>query len=168
MGFFASLRMTRVCSSGRWYYWFWLLIILVPLIVFSVKPQSNLWLRIGRLALAAALCYGLMFATVGWEYSKEWEAVYAYHEKFPHCTDHECADEPPITITGSLIVFVIVLGWIPAAGYTGVWELIWRLYYRNYIRQQPVYRGRLFSAMLIIFAVIALYPTWLCLSILSY
>lgn len=149
-------------------YWFWLLIILIPAIVFSVKPQANLWLRTGRLVLAAAIGYGLLLATIGWEYSKEWDAKYAYHENHPECIDHACADEPPIAITGVLIAFIIMLGWIPAAGYTGLWELAWRLCYRKYISQQPVYPGRLFSAILIIFTVMALYPTWLCLSILSY
>lgn len=36
-------------------YWFWLLIILTPIIVVSVRPEASIWLRIGRLALAAAI-----------------------------------------------------------------------------------------------------------------
>lgn len=98
----------------------------------------------------------------------QWAAANAYREKHHECIIHECADELRTTDFGSLYAFIIVLGSIPATGYTGLWELVWRLYYRDYIRQQRAYRGRLFSNMLLVLAFVAAYPTWLSLSRLAY
>lgn len=150
-------------------FWFWLLIILIPIIVFSVKPEANLWLRIGRLALAAGICYGLIFWTVYWQQGTEINAIHAFVDKFPNCADQICADAPRSTMGGPILGVIYVLGWLPSAGYTGLWELIWRVRYRASIREMGgAFKGKWISNALILFATIALYPTWIFLSRLAY
>lgn len=149
-------------------YWFWLLIILIPVIVFSMKPEANLWLRLGRLMIAAPLCYGLMFWTVYWQAGAEIEVINAFVDKFPECADQQCADAPRPTLDGPILGFFLILGWIPATGYVGLWELLWRLHYRSVIREMgKTFKGKWASNALITFAFIAAYPTWIFLATLA-
>ena len=150
-------------------YWFWLLIILVPIIVFSVKPEANIWIRIGRLVLAAVTCYALLFWTVSWQMSAELDAIHRFIAKFPECSDQQCANSPRPRLTGPILGVVFVLGWIPAAGYSGFCELIWRVHYRTALAEMgTTFKGKWFSNALIIIAVISAYPTWIFLSRLAY
>jgi len=48
-------------------YWFWLFIILPPALVFSVKPEANAWLHVGRLAGAIALAALLNKMALGFD-----------------------------------------------------------------------------------------------------
>ena len=58
-------------------YWFWLLIILPPIIVFSVKPEANAWRLAARLLSAIAIGYALANAALHWSRHQEWEAYEA-------------------------------------------------------------------------------------------
>lgn len=142
-------------------YWFWLLIILIPLIVFSVKPGAPVWLRFGRLLLAIMVSYAIANGQLHWKRAQEWQAYEACQSQFPDGGIQHHKECPEIDIgDGASLVFFLYLGWLPITGYTGFWELLWRIIYQKTIRQQPDYRGRRFSNALIIFAIIAAYPTW--------
>jgi len=54
-------------------YWFWLLIILIPLIVFSVKPGASVWLRFGRLLLAIMVSYVIANVQLHWTRAQGWQ-----------------------------------------------------------------------------------------------
>lgn len=149
----------------RMNFWFWLLIILVPVIVFSVKPQANPWLRIGRLALAAGLTY--IFINLGLHLSIDhaWEAYDScrfelggrdpYERSLAEKLDKICPGAPN---SGLPEVFYLVLGWIPAAAYVGFFELIWRIWRRDTIQVMGnTFKGKWASNALIIFSI----PVWL-------
>lgn len=152
--------------------WFWLLIVIVPLIVFSVSPEASVRLRMGRLFAAVAVCYGLMFLTLQWQYTLEQNAIDAFYKKFPSCEYKPCSTfpdcetslcptEPKTSFDGPLFAFVIVFGWIAAISYTGVWELVWRIYYRTRVRNMgQAFRYKWISTVLIIFSLLIAYPVW--------
>ncbi|MEQ1887553.1 MAG: hypothetical protein ABL951_00055 [Alphaproteobacteria bacterium] len=153
-------------------FWFWLFIIIIPAIVFSVKPEANLWLRIGRLVLAGGLAYLFLNLSLHLKLDRMWEAYNScrfehsgndgpYEMSLALKMDKIC---PPAPNTGAPLAFYLVLGWIPAAGYSGLWELLWRLRHHDFIRTSgKSFRGKWISNALIIFSVIAAYPTWIFL-----
>lgn len=151
-------------------YWFWLLIILVPAIVFSVKPEANLWLRIGRLVLAISLGYILINLGLHLSIDRAWEAHNSCY--FEHGGDGPyersladrlasiCPDPPN---SGMPEVFYLFLGWTPVAAYVGFYELIWRLHYSQNIRaMNKAFKGKWASNGLIIFSI----PVWLYVVVL--
>lgn len=152
-------------------YWFWLLIILIPAIVFSVKPQSNMWLRIGRLALAVGLAYVFINLALHLSINRGWEAYDScrfehsgsegpYETSLAEKLDKICPEAPN---SGLPEVFYLVLGWIPAAAYAGFFELIWRIRHRKTIRAlDKAFKGRWVSNGLIIFSL----PIWLYVLVL--
>ncbi len=146
-------------------FWFWLLIILVPLIVFSVKPQANLWLRCGRLALAILVGYVLANAALHWSRAQEWEAYEACQSQFPDGGIQHHEECPEINIAdGASNIFYLFFGWVPAAAYAGFFELIWRRQHRDTIRAlSETFKGKWISNALIIFSI----PVWLYVLVLS-
>lgn len=154
------------CVTAKYYaskmnYWFWLLIILIPAIVFSVKPEANIWWRVGRLLFAIAFSYAIANGQLHWRRAQHWEAYEACQSQFSDGGIKHHKECPEINIgDGASLVFFLYLGWLPITGYTGFWELIWRLHHRKSIRQQAAFPGRRFSNALIIFSIIAAYPTW--------
>lgn len=154
------------CVTAKYYaskmnYWFWLLIILIPAIVFSVKPEANIWWRVGRLLFAIVFSYAIANGQLHWRRAQHWEAYEACQSQFSDGGIKHHKECPEINIgDGASLVFFLYLGWLPITGYTGFWELIWRLHHRKSIRQQAAFPGRRFSNALIIFSIIAAYPTW--------
>ncbi len=154
-------------------FWFWLLIILVPLIVFSVKPETNMWLCIGRLVLAAGIAYIFLNLSLHQKHDRIWEAYHScryehsgnggpYEMSLARRMDKIC---PAIPYTGAAAVTYFVLGWVPATGYTGLWELIWRLRYHAVVRKTgKAFKGKWLSNTLILFAFITAYYTRLFFS----
>ena len=58
---------------------------------------------------------------------------------------------------GASNVFYAYLGWIPAVAYVGLWEAIWRIWYRKRISKMGKdYKGKRFSTVLIISSI----PIW--------
>lgn len=147
-------------------YWFWLLIILVPVIVFGVKPEANIWLRIGRLVLAGGIAYLFLNFALHLNLDRRWEAYDScryklsgnhgpYEMSLALKMDEICPVKPH---TGPVLVTYYVLGWVPAAGYTGFWELIWRLRHRSVIRKiGNAFKGKWLSNALVLFAFITAY-----------
>lgn len=101
-------------------YWFWLFIILIPIIVFSVRPEANLWRRMGRLVLAIGAGYVLANVALHWSRSLKWEAYEACQSQFPDGAIQHHEECPEINIAdGASNVFYLLFGWVPAAAYIG-------------------------------------------------
>ncbi|MEQ1890363.1 MAG: hypothetical protein ABL951_14475 [Alphaproteobacteria bacterium] len=159
----------------RMNYWFWLLITLTPIIIFSVKPGANMWLRTGRLVLAVGFAYIFINLSLHLKLDREWEAYdscrsehggsYPYEKSLALKLDKICPSAPH---TGPMLVTYFVLGWVPAAGYTGFWELIWRLRYHSGVRKTgKAFKGKWLSNVLILFAFTTAYYSSLFFSGLS-
>lgn len=140
-------------------YWFWLLIILIPVIVFCVKPEASMWRRMARLLLAIAIGYVLANVALHWGRSQDWKAYQACQSQFEDGDIRHHRECPEIDIgDGASNAFYLLFGWIPAAAYVGFWELIWRRRYRHTIRAMcKTFKGKWASNALIIFSV----PVWL-------
>jgi hypothetical protein len=158
-------------------YWFWLLIILIPAIVFSVKPQANLWLRTGRLVLAVGLGYMLLNLSLHLKLDNQWDAYNSCRYEYSgHGGPYETslASEmdkicPRKLHSGAQLTLYFIMGWIPAVSYTGLWELIWRLHHRTTLGSlQNSFNGRWLSNILIAFSLVAAYPAWLFFTGLIY
>lgn len=152
-------------------YWFWLLIILTPIIVFSVKPQASQRLRIGRLALAVGLAYIFINLALHLSIERAWVAYDScryehsghdgpYEISLARKLDKICPEAPN---SGLPEIFYLVLGWIPAAAYVGFFELIWRRRHRDTIQLiGSTFKGKWASNLLIIFSA----PVWLYVLVL--
>lgn len=143
-------------------FWVWLVLIVAPVCVFAVGPQASVWLRVGRLLFAIGATYVLLNLALhthnelgmkAYEQCKAdlglgWGDAYA-HERCKHLVN---------TADGAAIVFFGLFGWIPAAAYTGFWELTWMFVYRRRIRQMGnTYKGRWISYGLCILSS----PVWI-------
>ncbi len=124
-------------------FWFWLFLIIPPLLIFSAKPESSTWWRLGRLLLAIAAGYALLLVTVAWRQQEDYKILQEFWHQFPNCVDHRCANQPKMVVGGKAFAFLIVMGWIPAISYAGFYELIWReRYHRAIIAQGGAFKGK--------------------------
>ena len=130
--------------------------------VFSVTPEANVRVRVGRLVSAVAAGYVLANLALYWSHSMDWEAYQACQDRFPdgfRTIRPEC--EHLVNIAdGASIVFYLLFGWIPAAAYTGFWELLWRWDHRHSIRQRErSFKGKWASNTVIFFFLLVVsYP----------
>ncbi len=134
-------------------FWFWLLLITAPALVFSAKPDHSFCWRVGRLVLAIVLTYGLINLGLHTYRALKWKAYNECQGQFSDgaIQHHEECGEMSIT-DGASNVFLALFGYIPAAGYVGFWELLWRVRYRKRIRELGNnYKGRWFSNIIIPF-----------------
>lgn len=152
-------------------FWPWLLLIVAPALVFVIKPERNFWLRFGRLVIAIGAAYVFLNLALGAEHTNgrnAYEACYAQSqfrdmstERYQECKHHLDNN----IVNDSTLAFAYLLGWIPAAGYVGFWELLWRAWYRKKIKQMgKSYKGKWFSNVIILFLIFpgasALYITF--------
>lgn len=152
-------------------YWFWLFILAAPLIVFSLTPEANPWWRIYRLALAIGLGYVFINLALHLSVDRGWEAyescrfIHSGHDgpyelSLANKLDSICPAAPN---SGMPEFFYFVLGWIPAAAYAGIFELVWRRRHRATIRAMgKMFKGKWASNALIIFST----PVWLYVLVL--
>lgn len=116
----------------------------------------------GRIFLAVAVGYVLINLTLHTPRALQWKAKEACEQHSVHRQDsmemfEECGHLVNTT-DGLSDVFYLVLGWIPAGGYVGFWELWWRRKYAFIIRPLGKrYRGKWFSTLVVVAAI----PVWL-------
>jgi len=139
-------------------FWAFFLIVTAPVLVFSVAPEKPFWMRFGRLVIAAGLTYVLINLAIGTEHSLAWKNYndcYAKSE-FPYLSHERNSECKPYleNVNGSTAVFALLLGWIPALGIVGLWELLWRIVHRKVFKGlSKNYKGRWFSNLTIGFIV---------------
>jgi hypothetical protein len=146
-------------------YWFWLLFLIPPILVFAVQPQAGVWRRIGRLLLASGLGYIFLNLAVHHSIDSRRKAhEFCLFANSGHSGPYESSlyDKllaicPPAPNSGPPEAFYLLFGWMPAASYTGLWELVWRIRYRTDIRNLgKAFKARWLSTIWIIFSI----PGW--------
>ena len=132
-------------------YWFWLYLFITPLIVLSASFTSKPWKRIIKLLAAILVCYVLMNLAVHLNWNSLQQAVNAN----PNRTDE---DLHRVTADGANILYMLILGWIPALTYVGWWEAARLFINRNGIIKSKAHYFSLgvvlLSALFTLFALI--------------
>lgn len=148
-------------APGRMNYWLWNFVILLPVIIFSVKPEASSWLRVGRLATAIALGYLLLIAAIDWYHTMGW---HAYNACQSHFRDGAVQEHPECKglIPGGNLGFFLILGWIPVIGLVGGLELLWRIWHRRRTRNTDASFGEWASNILLVLSV----PVWIYFAVL--
>ena len=124
-----------ISQSRPWYstfnYWFWLWVLSVPILVFSVKPNAATLKKIATTLVAIGFCYGAMNLAMhlGLDIS---------HGPFWVVSDipwQKSWDDPGVKCvspgTGAKYAFTLVFGWLYATVFTGWWQMIWFQYHRR-------------------------------------
>jgi hypothetical protein len=143
-------------------FWFYLLLATAPILVFSAKPESKTWFRIGRLLVAIAVTYVLINLSLHTNYKIGWDTYESCQSQFKDgaIQHHEECGNPP---RGIPLAFFAVLGLIPSNAYVGFFELIWRRKHRKQIKNYGKnFKGKWFSNIIIILSI----PIWLYMIIL--
>lgn len=108
-------------------YWFWLYIVLVPVLVFSATPRTHHYWQLGRLLFSIAITYLLINLAV----HLKWDLINAQINTLPKST---AEDFQHATADGANLIFTLIFGWLPAIAYVGWCEAVWRIYYRNTLK----------------------------------
>lgn len=111
-----------IASSRPWYstfnYWHWLWIAIVPVLIFSIKPDAARVQKATVVLVSIGLCYLLMNLSVHlfWDI-RNGPFVVSPDPTFPSqkTWDMQCADIGD----GASLTFALLFGWIPAGLYTG-------------------------------------------------
>ena len=146
--------------------WPWILLVGVPMLIFSAKPQHRVVWRLGRIVLAVAAGYVLINLALHTHHALQWKAFEACREQYPVFGENYHPNcEGIVTIAdGAGGIFYLILGWIPAAAYAGFWELCWRRKYRRTVSELGAgYKGKGLSNALIVISV----PVWLAVVLLG-
>lgn len=150
-----------ILNSRPWYsrfnYWWWLWLIITPLIVFSVKPDVPKWQRAVRTLTSIGVGYGL--ANLGLHLNSAIRnGPFVVNNDYPWqriWDDYggQCAN---IGGDASLVFTLYVGGWIYASIYTGWWNIIWAQYHKRktklierHFKRDPVTKIVVFLALLI-------------------
>jgi hypothetical protein len=136
-------------------YWFWLLIVLPPALIFSVRPEAKSWLRAGRLVAAIGLGYVILVAAIGWYQTLGWHAYNSCQSHFRDGFVQEHIECKGLVPRGRL-GFFLLLGWIPVIGFVGGLESLWRIWHRRRIRETDESVGEWISTVLLVLSI----PTW--------
>lgn len=127
-----------IADSRPWYsvlnYWFWLWFLTVPLVVFSVKPQSPQWQRITRTLVAILFCYGVMNLAI--HLMRDIRNKPFTVDSNPNTPWQKSWDMPDCANIGdgANLIFTLMFGWLYAIIYTGWWEVAWHLYHKQHTR----------------------------------
>lgn len=127
--------------------WFWMYLAIAPTLVFAAGANAGPGLRLGRLLAAILLCYLMLNAATHLTWDLRLQRVQAN----PAATEDEWA---AATADGANLLFIGILGWIPASMYVALWEVVWRIHFRRALKAAGARQG--FSNFLIGFAAFAL------------
>ena len=125
-----------ILNSRPWYshfnYWWWLWLIITPLIVFSVKPHAPKWQRALRTLISIGIGYGL--ANFGLHLNSEIRnGPFVVNNDYPWQRIWDEYGSQCANIGGGLsLVFTLLIGgWVYASIYTGMWDIIWKQYHKR-------------------------------------
>lgn len=111
-----------IAASRPWYstfnYWYWLCIVIVPLLIFSIPPNASKLQKLTIVFISAGLCYLFMNLAVHlfWDI-RNGPFIASPNPNFPwqKTWDMECANIGD----GASLVFTLIFGWILASLYAG-------------------------------------------------
>ena len=131
-------------TDVRFNFWFYLFFLVPPLLIFFVRPKEQAWLRVLRTLVAVASAYILINLSLQTHRSIIWRNYEACQSQFSDGAIQQHEECGKIDIgDGASNVFYLFLGWIPGAAYVGIWELLWRRYYRQQlVESQTPFRWR--------------------------
>jgi hypothetical protein len=115
--------------------WPYLFFIALPIITFTLRPDSPARAHIFRIMIAVFLGYIFINASLHTSYNITWDTYRECQNQFPDgAIQHhkECGERN--VAGGASFLFMMVLGWAPAMVYLGMWELIWRYRHRNQLQ----------------------------------
>ncbi len=145
--------------------WPWLFLLVLPILVFSAKPQHSVWWRIGRLLLAIIIGYVLLNLMLQTQLHLKWQEYHACFAKWgidfsveiPGDLWQLCGQKAPLGV-GAKNIFYIYASWIFAVAYVGLWDRVWYHLYRKKIASLgKAYKGTWFSWLVVVISV----PVWL-------
>lgn len=153
--------------------WLWLIPVTAPLLIFNIKHNEQNTHHLIALAAAIILTYGLMLLSIQTKFALAWDAYYACYAEQTHLRDmspeRSAACKHHLQgINGFAFGFAVVLGWIPAMGYVGLWEWVWRWRYRKKHKEPAVYVGYWFGIMAIVIFIAQLIFFLLLLAFIFY
>jgi hypothetical protein len=135
----------KVVPGAFMNYWFWLFIILPPVLIFGVKPEASSWLRNGRLIAAISLgCYTFLEGALAWQQIRlMWEGPDLCSEILSN------NDRIILDICGSIfyifqnmgLEFYRAYSFISSIIYVGLNEALWCLHYRRHIAVLEEFKG---------------------------
>jgi len=145
-------------------FWFWFMLAGAPALVFFRRIESSVLSHMVRVLCAIGLVYGLMNLALHAKRAFDWRdfeacqasSVHPYMSREMH---EECRHHIN-TADGTQKVFTLLYGWVFAAIYVGLCEIVWRAWHRKRIKALgSIYTGRWFSniVMLFIFSPIVLF-----------
>ena len=137
-------------------FWFWLMVLVTPGLIFCVPVKRSTLSHITRVLFSIGITYVLINlaryadAAFGW---RDYEACQdnSVHPYMSPEMYNECGHHVNIADGGSYML-LFSLGWAIAAFYVGLWELIWRVWHRKQIKAMgKQYTGKWFSNLTILF-----------------
>ena len=132
-------------------FWFWLLFLVAPGLVFFVNVERSRTEHVTRVLCAIGLTYILLNLSLHAQHAFDWRDYevcqeQSVHKGFANPEAHEECRHHLMEGDGAKNVFAFVLGWIPAAFYIGIWEIFWRIKHRKKIREMGKnYKGKWLS-----------------------
>lgn len=124
-----------ILQSRPWYstfnYWFWLWVLAVPILVFSVRPDAPKWHRAARSLVAIIFCYGAINMAVHlmWDIRN---GPFGVNNDYPW---QKSWDDPGVKCAniadGASLVFTLYFGWVYGVIYIGWWEMAWYQYHKR-------------------------------------
>lgn len=133
-----------------------------PLLIFSTKPESSMQRRIGCILIAVIIGYILLNIIVelgnqnGWRDYEQCRSESKNRMDSPEMHD-ECGHYI-VDSAGINNMFIFFIGWIPAGGYAGFFELLWRRKHRETIQKMGnQFKDKWFSNFMVITAI----PVWI-------
>lgn len=150
LAIFDFLTEIPVLIGVRINFWFILLLVTTPLLIFFVDAERSFLSHVVRVFCAVALTYVLLNLTLhtGRALDRadflecQETSVHQFHstEMAEECSHHIN------TADGAANVFYLLFAWIPAIGYASLWEIIWRIRHRKKLeRMGKDYKGQWFS-----------------------
>ncbi len=136
-------------------YWFWLNIIIIPVLMFFVKPNTSKIEHIAKIFFATTVCSVFLNLALHLKQEILWDIYEACQGQFSDGDIRQHAECPKVANPDASYDFMKSFGWIPALVYVGWWELIWRIYHHHHIEKYPgSYKGKWHSDIIIIIAII--------------
>lgn len=145
-------------------FWFWLLLFTAPCFILMAKPETPLYIRNLRILSAIILTYILINLSLYTSRQIEWKIYQNCQEQFSDgALNHHNECGLLKAGRGASTSFYLIFGLIPAIAYVGIWELLWKKFYRKRIKNMGEdYKGQKISKAIFYIS----FPVWIYCSII--